>query len=329
MPLILIDGGEDGASWVPILSTSSTARNGKSLNVPWSSTPTFIFPPANESATVTMGFAIRTNQLGGGTFLTLRSDGAGTSHVALTHESDGTILIHRSPTPNVLATAPQAVPLAETWYHMEVQVVLHDTTGSVKLRINENLVAQATNVDTKNAGTKSVFDSVRFGRTNGAGGVYYIDDLYVMSGDGDTFLGDCVVETLYPNGNGTVNEWIGSDGNSTDNYLLVDEPQVPSTSDYVSSGTAGQRDLYTLGNLVRTEGQVLGVTHCAYSAKNDAGARSIKVLNQGAGAVTSSPAVILSTTYGPAHMTLPLNPDTSALWTMAEVNALQTGVEVV
>lgn len=50
---------------------------------------------------------------------------------------------------------------------------------------------------------------------------------------------------LFPNGNGDLSQWAGSDGNSTDNYLLVDEVP-PNTTDYVESNTSGQIDEYEL-----------------------------------------------------------------------------------
>lgn len=50
---------------------------------------------------------------------------------------------------------------------------------------------------------------------------------------------------LFPNGNGDNSAWAGSDGNSTDNFLLVDEVP-PNTTDYVESNTSGQIDEYEL-----------------------------------------------------------------------------------
>lgn len=50
---------------------------------------------------------------------------------------------------------------------------------------------------------------------------------------------------LFPNGNGDNSDWGGSDGNNTDNYLLVNEIP-PDTATYVQDDTSGQIDDYEL-----------------------------------------------------------------------------------
>ena len=50
---------------------------------------------------------------------------------------------------------------------------------------------------------------------------------------------------LRPNGNGANSDWGGSDGNSTDNYLLVNEIP-PDSANYVQDDTSGQIDDYNL-----------------------------------------------------------------------------------
>ena len=138
-------------------------------------------------------------------------------------------------------------------------------------------------MDTKNAGTKTVFDSVpvdRFDQHRSANAAIY-DDFYLMTGSGDTPLGDIVIETLYPNGNGNANQFVGSDGDSTNNYLLVNETGAPVTSSYVADSTSGHQDMYALTDLVTSAGTVLGVCHSAYLAKTDAvNARQAKIVNR-------------------------------------------------
>jgi hypothetical protein len=142
-------------------------------------------------------------------------------------------------------------------------------------------------------------------------------------------LGDIVVETLYPNGNGNANQWLGSDGDSTNNYLLVNETGAPVTTDYVADSVSGHQDMYTLTDLVHTTGTVLGVCHSAYAAKTDAvNARQIKLVNRRA-ADTKSVALDLTTTYTGYQYALAQDPETGAAWTIANVNSLQSGVEVV
>ena len=110
------------------------------------------------------------------------------------------------------------------------------------------------------------------------GALMTIDDIYVCTGD-DPFLGDIIVETLYPNGNGTVNQWVGTDANSVDNYLLVDDQN---TSDSVRDSVPGHQDLYVLQNLSVADASVVGVAHEAYVRKGDVG-RGVPAAQRGGG----------------------------------------------
>lgn len=62
----------------------------------------------------------------------------------------------------------------------------------------------------------------------------------------NTLPGNYKLAYLRPNGNGDNSAWAGSDGNSTDNYLLVDETTPNSATDYVQSNTSGQIDEYII-----------------------------------------------------------------------------------
>jgi hypothetical protein len=125
----------------------------------------------------------------------------------------------------------------------------------------------------------------------------------------------------------SANAWVGSDADSTNNYLLVDEVGAPVTTDYTGSPTSGAQDLYTLTDLTKS-GTIVGVCHQAYAAASDAGAKSFKIVNRRL-ADTKSAALTLSSTYAPFHYALTQDPETSAAFTVANVNALQSGVEVV
>lgn len=75
---------------------------------------------------------------------------------------------------------------------------------------------------------------------------YRYDDVYILEPDGvgaNSFLGVSYVPLLRPNGNGASSQWVGSDANSTDNYLLVDEV-ARNDLDYVEAFADADRDVY-------------------------------------------------------------------------------------
>ncbi|MET0786487.1 MAG: hypothetical protein ABWY25_07275, partial [Paenisporosarcina sp.] len=65
------------------------------------------------------------------------------------------------------------------WYRIEFAAKLHDTTGSLEMRIDGVVVATISGTDTKSGGTKSVYDTISF--LGGTGQTWVIDDIYVRN----------------------------------------------------------------------------------------------------------------------------------------------------
>jgi hypothetical protein len=143
------------------------------------------------------------------------------------------------------------------------------------------------------------------------------------------FLGDVRVIRMLPNNNGVSSQLVGSDGNSTDNYLLVDEMPV-ATSDYVGSLTVGNRDLYELSDLP-TSGLVYATQPVVWATKTDVGARSLKLLQRASGGTIVS-STAQSVTFGSyiwCYGDLRTTDPAGAALTVANTNSQQVGVEVV
>ena len=313
MTLLIIDGCEDRSTTA---GTTARGRTGKGLT----SYLNYAVPPSD---TVTVGVAIRCSALALTSLISVTGPSSATCTVQLT--ASGALTVTASPTTRTTAAA--FIPV-NTWFYLELQCkVANAPDGFVWVRVNgaDVPVLTVSGVDTQ-AGSGALYDEVDI---NSAGSTTNgVDDIYIMAGPGDAFLGDCVVETLYPTGNGTVNNWVGSDGNSTDNYLLVDETPA-NTTDYVGADPSGTKDLYNFGNLALS-GDVLAVCHNVVAQKSDAGAKQLYIVSRGA-VDTRSPAITLTTTFvgEPYQWVQTVNPETGVAWTAAEVNALQAGVEVV
>lgn len=256
----------------------------------------------------------------------LGSDTATLNHFNITPNSSNQLLVRRAGT--TLATITGAY-VAGQWHYLECRVKLHDTLGTVRIKIDGVEKVNLTGQDTKNGGTKSVFDCFMMGTLSGSGR-WEIDDLVFMSTAGDKnndFIGDAAIEVLYPNGNGDVTNGVGSDGNSTDNYLLIDDT-TPSFTDYVHLPNVGDKDLYQLANAVRTNGVVHAVEVASYLLNTDSGARGAGTIVKSGSTTTTPVDKALGTAAILDRKQMDKNPDTAAAWTLAEVNALQVGVQV-
>lgn len=143
-----------------------------------------------QADTLTVGFAWRrtdaiTNQRD---ILGLWSDSGATRHNRITYQPGITQLsVTRDTTP--LASNSTITMATNTWYYIECQIRLHDTAGTAIVRIDGTEVINAAALDTKNAGTKTVYDQIRIGAV-AAGATGQYDDLYVTAGAGAPFQGD-------------------------------------------------------------------------------------------------------------------------------------------
>ncbi len=332
MSLVFCDGFDDGlltSKWSLFISQTIVAgKNGNGVRLAGFSSLAKIVPASYEHNTFIVGFALRVTAFPGATvdICTLRSDNNTTTHEILVLTSTGTLSMQRA---GGFLVGPTISINLNTWYYIEIKSLLSDTVGTLEWRVDGNTIYSGTGLDTKATGTKTVFDSVYF-LSNHASQAMIIDDFYLCNGAGSTnnnFLGSIAVETIYPDNNGNSSQFVGSDADSTDNYLLVDEA-TPNTSDYVESATVGEKDTYSFGNLVRTTGNVLAIQPTLYAQKSDAGARTAKLIARSSATEGLSDAKNLNIGWG-AHMyPFDQDPNGNISWTISSANAAEFGFQV-
>jgi hypothetical protein len=346
MAIEYFDGFEAGVrpewSGSAILDVAAGGRTGFGLiqSVAGSAARVLVLPA---SAKKTVGLAVNTSAVATASFtpIQFQSDGGTTTHLSLTVTSPISSPLHLelrrgTSAGTLLATSTQLFAL-NTWQYIEMQATIDDVTGTCIVRVDGVEWINFTG-DTRNAGTSTNIDTLRmvWGTLTGPPLIKF-DDVYVLNGTDATittgrpdndFLGVVSVEALYPDGNGATSQWVGSDGNTTDNYLLIDETTM-STADYVATGTDGARDLWTVSNVSASTQQVLAIQTFLNAVKLDTGtAHMATLIRESSGTVTADATTNeLSTTYtsiyGPLRPTKP----SGGAWTVSEVNALQVGAE--
>lgn len=236
-----------------------------------------------------------------------------------------------------IATAAAAWTM-DQYLYVEMHVKLDPTNGFCRVRANGVEVINFTGPTQDNgSSTASSFAYVSLWgpSVNWAGNCHY-DDLYILDVvDGTALqgrafnapLGQPKIEPLALSASGPTNEWVGSDGDSVDNHLLVDEVP-PSATDYIESSTVGQRDLYDFATPTLS-GEILAVDVSAFAASPDGGTNPIKMVARtsagtaqvGAGAVPGGSYKYI--TDGPKGK----DPDGNT-WTKTAVGDATFGVEV-
>lgn len=307
-------------------ATSSQRTGAAALSC---STTASSFPLASGQATVIFGGAYQPQSAFVAGDMILFQEGA-TIHCRVSVDSTGHLII-KGAANTTLATSTYVMTLAQYDY-IEAKAVIHDTAGAVEIKVAGTVVLSVTSQDTKNGGT-GVVDNVAVRRIASSmvlDDVYLLDSVDATATQGapnNTYVGDCAVRTLLPANNGDSSQLTGSDGNSTDNYLLVDEANA-NTSDYVGAASASLKDLYQMGDIPTTDLPLAWMV-LVYAAKSDAGTPpTFRALTKGDGGTElNESAITLGTTYarfaGAIHSK---DPDGDAL-SATNVNGMQAGVK--
>jgi hypothetical protein len=340
MSLLFIEGFDDG------LQGSKWNQFSMSLNTANQRTGTTcgLMPTGNQHlsrwlantpdthVTFIVGFAMKPAGATATELLRFYSDNWGTIHDTIYLDTNNRLTARRGSvyaTNTILGQTSNNIIVPGSWQYVEVKVTLSATVGVVNIRLNGGDVLNLTGQNTKNGGTNTVFEGIAFWDDFMANGIY-IDDLYICNGAGSVnndFLGDCSVQTLYPNGNGNYSQWVGSDGDSVNNYQLVNEAGSPVTTTYVETGTLGNIDTYAYADLVATTSLVRGVAHRSYIEKTDTGAQNFRQVARIGGTNYPGSDVALGTSFGLVSRYFDQSPATAAAWLIAEVNGAEFGVE--
>lgn len=333
MSLLFMDGfasGDYAAKWdVSVTFNGGTASVSPRVSGCYyfnSTAGSDLYKYINASSQVFVGFGIYSSS--NSFYLSFYGDSGGSQHISVVRNStSGLLEIRRgSSGGTLLATGTTPVAL-NTWHYLEMSATISDTVGEVHIRLNGSSTDEVSFTgDTKNGGTATSIDRVRFSI-----GISRLTDVYILNSTGtlnNTFLGDVVVRTLRPTGNGTDSQLTGSDGNQVDNYALVDELPVNS-ADYVGSPTSGQCDTYTMADLPAGITTIYAMQINSRMAKDDATNGSVRVALRSGGSLYYSAVRPLFTSYVGYYDLYETDPATSARWLVSSINTLEVGMEVV
>jgi hypothetical protein len=271
-------------------------------------------------------FAVRQTAAISGTTLGLYfqlSDGA-TNQVCVVLRSDGAMLLtSATPAGTVLDTYTGAISAANTWTAFEVEIVIHNTTGSWAVRKNGNTSNDRfTGSLNTRPGANTQANKLTI-TTSGVLNAMQLDDLLWRSDAAAVpFVGDVRCYTRMPASD--VQAQFSRSTGAT-NFSAVDEPQQNAATDYVFSSTVGQSDLYGIGAITATPVSVVAVTTRGFVQKSDAGTRNGAVQLKSGATTVQSTSTALSTTFGWLWRTDTVDPATSTAWTPVAVNNVTVG----
>ena len=274
------------------------------------------------TTTCIVGMAVKIDP--GQQILTLKE--GTTEHIRLYADVDSKIQLNRA---TVLLELSTETWDWSAWHYVELKVTIHDTTGSYEVRVDGVNVLNATGVDTRNGGAAGLLNLLVLGSHSSA----TYDDLYILDTTGainNDFLGPGArVLQLLPDSAGDDTDFTPLAGN---NYAAVDESPTPDgDTSYVASATSGHRDLYNLSSLTSqlAAGTVQGIRVKVSMKKDDVDAVSAKIAIKNGTTVSYGSDQACAEAYDVYEKFWELNPDDAAQFEIADIDALQIGLEVV
>jgi hypothetical protein len=221
----------------------------------------------------------------------------------------------------------------DTWYLIELHIFLDVFNGRLEAFVDGEQIIDFTGI-TLTPSMSTHIDNMNFWSriyTN-----VYVDDIAFNDTNGvedNSWCGDGIVTKMIPNGNGDVNDWTNSDGDSVDNYTYVDE--FPNDEDttfvYCDKTLSGTQEKYTLSDLSYTNKTVLRIYPEARVIKTSPSNARLRlgILPSGGVDDVSVGKVLYSDYYarivGNDYL---LNPFDSDIWEELDLDALQVIAEV-
>jgi hypothetical protein len=252
-----------------------------------------------------------------------------TNHTVIGIDGSGHIVAKRNTTLLTGGTSSNVLSL-NTWYSLEILTKVHDTTGTVEVRVNGSNSGwlNLSSLDTRNGAT-GVINQLQISPTNAFNALCFADFIIwdtTGSAPNNTFLGSKRVTLVAADGDGTTSSWTPNSG--ANNFSRVNEASVDDDTSYISSNAAGTVQLFTFAD--NAFGTVNAVITNIYNRKDDANAYTLaEQCRSGGTTYTGAKTLTPGATYFCEQEIRELDPATSAAWTASGVNAAEFGVKQV
>lgn len=252
-------------------------------------------------------------------------DAGNGQQIAIIIQSTGTISAMRGST--VLGTSAAPVLTANSYQHVEAQILFSQTVGTIEVRVNGVTVLSLSGQDTCNTANTEC-SQVTFAGGVGSGGNCYLDDIYAYDNTGsynNSWIGDRRVLTLFPNANTATADWTAV-GAAT-GYECIDEANPNDDTDYITATASGKISQFGLQNTPAGVSAISGVVMVERSRKTEAGIGNTKVSIVSGASTTAGADKPLTEIYTYRQDVFETDPATAAPFTPSGVDSLQFKVE--
>lgn len=284
-------------------------------------TSSFVNMPITSCSTCIVGFDFQTNTPESNTFLTFYTAAGGA--ICSLGLGSGTIR-------STFGNSPTVSIFANTWQSVQAKLVISATVGSLAVRVDGVTVLNLTglNTGTTNIGIIGLTSN---NQSFSSFQACIFDNFWAFDDTGthsNTFPnGRITVQTHYPAADGTDTAWTPNTG--TDHFACVDQTTSDDDTTYVSNLTPGDKDSYTVGTLTGTIVQVHGVKVSAVYRKDDVDPKTLHIFTTSGATTVESADIDVPLLYSSSSQLFPEDPNTTAQWTEANVDAIEVGVHTI
>lgn len=239
---------------------------------------------------------------------------------------------------NVLLGTSVAAMSFGTYHYVEAKVKIDPSAGTVDIHVDGISFLSLSGQNTRVSSASQVGSVILGAYTGGAGATIYWDDFYVCDTTGsfnNTFLGPTSILALLPTGNGSTDQWtIGGSAPAGTNWQSVNENPPDDGVTFVDDGTVGHIDRYTFPSIASayptlTIGSISAVVVNLRAELDIPGSRAIRAAVKSSAALATSPSDLsLTTSWADYQGILETDPNTSAAWAQAAVDAAEFGQKV-
>lgn len=238
----------------------------------------------------------------------------------------------------VLGASAAGEVAIDTYYYLEVKVVVDNAAGSVEVRLTDPVAGESTilnlaGVDTQQSANAQVtqFQICGDGASDAQARYMRFDDLYVCDNAGaqcNDFLGDTRICAQFATADGAHSDFMPLGGG--DNYEEIDDNPPDDDTSYNFSSTPTDRDSFVMEDLpIGAAGVIHAVCAVMDHRKDDAGTRTIEPSVRIGGVDYDGDGKNTPNDYAFHTMyAWEVSPATLAAWSSAEVNGAELGYEL-
>lgn len=216
-----------------------------------------------------------------------------------------------------------------TWVHIGIDIKIDGSSGWIKVYLDGTEILSYTG----NTGTLQM-ESVTLGDQSWSGyctNETFFDDLYINDATGEgaaTVVPDRRFPLISPDGNGNYSQMTGSDGDQTDNYLLVDEIPPNGDTDFVRAGAPSLNDSYAMADYTKpANADIIAVIPIAVVQKESVDDIKLAVGTRLSATDLIGSAQELPTSYGLAKWERQTTKPGGGAWTEADVDGAELVLE--